>query len=286
MTNPPASLLSLELIGFARDENPATTGTAFMTYCGVERLCVLQICQGRDTMEKLSIEMFIGGGSDVETKQYQVLHSLKEYYNELSHNRLYPAFKELVDVTSTLESLVEQKGGLDESFPQQLRGVDLGHHHLIYDSLTPADPDFQRVFDLIAWALPLLKKAVDEGIGIYHFVDEHITIEEVGLMPVYKQEGYWAVPDTKGRKLYLLRYEVSLFSSSTERYRQLKTKVLETIELSLLRKTPEELKLDVIGKYPDLPNPAMYLCETDLDFPYESTILPIAKRKLMTQLYS
>jgi hypothetical protein len=30
----------------------------------------------------------------------------------------------------------------------------------------------------------------------------------------------------------------------------------------------------------------MYMCETDIDFPYESTILPIAKRKLMAQLYS
>ena len=78
----------------------------------------------------------------------------------------------------------------------------------------------------------------------------------------------------------------SLFSSSTERYRQLKTKTLETIEFDTLHKTPESLKLELMERYHDLPNPAMYMCETDLDFPYEPTILPIAKRKFMAQLYS
>lgn len=237
-------------------------------------------------MQKLSLETFIGGGQDIESRQYHVLHCLKEYYAEFSHNRLYPAFKELVDVTTTLEGLVEKKEGMEGSFPQHLTGIDLQHQQLIYDSATDGDSEFQRAMDLIVWSLPHLKKAIDEAINIYHFVDEHLAIEEVGIMPVYKQEGYWAVPDTKSRRLYLLRYEVSLFSSSTERYRQLKTKVLETIELEAVRKAPETLKLEVLQRYHDLPNPAMYMCETDIDFPYESTILPIAKRKLMAQLYS
>ena len=237
-------------------------------------------------MEKLSVEMFVGSGRDFETNQYHVLHCLQGYYDEFSHNRLYPAFKELVDVTVALGGLVERKEGLEESFPQHLTGLDLSSNQLVYESLSPGDPDFQRVIDLIVWALPLLKKAVDEGKDIFHFVEEHIMIEEVGLMPVYKHEGYWAVPDTRKQVLYLLRYEVSLFSSSHERYRQLKTKVLETMGIPPIHKTPEALKLEVIGRYHDLPNPAMYMCETDLDFPYESTILPIAKRKLMAEVYS
>ena len=237
-------------------------------------------------MTKLALEMFIGGSNDFETRQYRVLQCLKEYYTEFAHNRLYPAFKDLVDVTSSLEGLVERKEGMEGSFPQHLTGIDLEHNQLIYESSTSADAEFSRAMDLITWSLPLLKKAIDEAINIYHFVDDHIFLEEVGIMPVYKQEGYWAVPDTKARRLYLLRYEVSLFTSSSERYRQLKTKVLETIELPHVGKAPETLKLEVMQKYHDLPNPAMYMCETDLDFPYESTILPIAKRKLMAQLYS
>ncbi|MEK9135766.1 MAG: hypothetical protein AAB393_01480 [Bacteroidota bacterium] len=235
-------------------------------------------------MEKLTIDTFIGGAQDIETKQYRVLHCLKGYYDEFSHNRLYPGFKDLIDVTSTVETLVQQKEGMEGSFPQQLTGVDIEHQKLIYDSAVPDTAGFERAVELMLWALPHLKKALNEAISIYHFVDEHIVIEEVGILPVYRYEGYWTVPDTKSRRLYLLRYEVSLFSSASERYRQLKTTVLESMELSDIHKSPETLKLEVIEKYHDLPNPAMYVCETDLDFPYEATLLPIAKRKLMTQL--
>lgn len=237
-------------------------------------------------MQKLSLELFIGGARDIETRQYEVLNCLKGYYAEFSHNRLYPSFKELIDVTSTLEGLVGKKEYLEGTFPQHFIGVDIEHQQLIFERTSEHDPEFQRAMDLIVWSLPHLRKAIDEAINIYHFVDDHIVIEEVGIMPVYKDEGYWAVPDAKTRRLFLLRYEVSLFSSSAERYRQLKTTLLETIKMTSLHKTPEAFKLEVIEKYQDLPNPAMYMCETDLDFPYESTILPIAKRKLMLQLYS
>jgi hypothetical protein len=37
-------------------------------------------------------------------------------------------------------------------------------------------------------------------------------------------------------------------------------------------------------KYHDLPNPATYRCEVDIDFPYQDTVLPVAKRKLMAHL--
>ena len=242
--------------------------------------------QVRCEMQRLSLELFISGGRDIETRQYQVLNCLKEYYTEFSHNRLYPAFKELIDVTSTLEGVVGKKENLEGTFPQHFIGVDIEHQQLIFERPSEHDPEFQRAIDLIVWSLPHLKKAIEEAINIYHFVDDHIVIEEVGIMPVYKEEGYWTVPDTRTQRLFLLRYEVSLFSSSAERYRQLKTTVLETIRMTSLRKTPEAFKLDVIERYHDLPNPAMYMCETDLDFPYESTILPIAKRKLMSQLYS
>jgi hypothetical protein len=55
------------------------------------------------------------------------------------------------------------------------------------------------------------------------------------------------------------------------------------MDLPRIQKSPEVIKLEVMRRYHDLPNPAMYMCETDLDFPYESTVLPIAKRKFMAQ---
>jgi hypothetical protein len=44
------------------------------------------------------------------------------------------------------------------------------------------------------------------------------------------------------------------------------------------------LKLGLINKFPDLPNPVLYKIETDIDFPFIETVLPVAKRKLIQQL--
>ena len=35
-----------------------------------------------------------------------------------------------------------------------------------------------------------------------------------------------------------------------------------------------------------MPNPATFLMDTELDFPFDTTILPVAKRKLMRHLIS
>ena len=119
---------------------------------------------------------------------------------------------------------------------------------------------------------------------IYNFVEEHISIEEVGIMPMYREEGYWFVPDAKRSRLNLFRYEVSLFTAVDERFRTLKTRLLESLEEDSIKRPPEDIKLELVHRYRELPNPATYMCESDLDFPYDQTMLPVAKRKLMKHL--
>jgi exonuclease V gamma subunit len=48
--------------------------------------------------------------------------------------------------------------------------------------------------------------------------------------------------------------------------------------------SPQAIKLDLVEERRDLPNPATYFFETQLDFPFEETMLPVAKRKLMRYL--
>ena len=47
---------------------------------------------------------------------------------------------------------------------------------------------------------------------------------------------------------------------------------------------PEALKIDLIKEFPELPNPATYSFNIEVDFPFNETILPIAKRKLIRRL--
>jgi len=235
-------------------------------------------------MNKLTLDTFIAAVQDFEANQYRVLHSLRTYYNEFSRNRLYPALSELIDLASALEGLLREKTNLQNRLLRQLKKVDIKNKHLVYEPLKTESADIERVIDLIAWALPYIKRTIEEGTSIYDFVDENISIEEVGILPMYLEEGYCFIPENRASLLHVLRYEVSLFTSENERFRTLKARVLQSIPQSLVRQSPESIKLTLIKQYQDLPNPATYACETDLDFPFTETILPVAKRKLMARV--
>jgi hypothetical protein len=50
--------------------------------------------------------------------------------------------------------------------------------------------------------------------------------------------------------------------------------------------TYENLKSELIKNRSDIPNPAVYSIETELSFPVEETLLPIAKRSLVKYISS
>jgi hypothetical protein len=234
----------------------------------------------------LRLETFLTAAGDVEKRQYLILSGLKTYKEEFSRNRLYPSLGELADLYAALQNLTGERDDIQHSLPQELKDVDLQNQQLIYEPSDETDQNIDEILDLVLWALPLVKNTLEEGTHIYNFVEDHILISEVGIIPIYREEGYWFVPDGREHLLHLFRYEISLYSSANERYRTLKTRMLEAVRLEDAGCSPETIKWMLMRKYRDLPNPATFMCETQLDFPYTETILPIAKRKLMTHLLS
>ncbi|MBI3004480.1 MAG: hypothetical protein HYY49_03595 [Ignavibacteriales bacterium] len=235
-------------------------------------------------LNRLTLESFISTGSDLEASQYRILNALKSHYEEFSRNRLYPALSDLIELALTLEGLLKEKSDLHHRLPQHLKKIDLTNKRLIYEPLNIAGPDIERMTELMSWALPQIRKAIEEGMRIFDFVDERISLSEVGILPMYQQEGYAFVPENKESLLHLLRYEVSLYTSGKERYRTIKTRFVKSVRQFAVRLSPESIKLEVIQEHKDLPNPATFVFETDLEFPYAETILPIAKRKLMMRV--
>jgi len=237
-------------------------------------------------MEKLTLESILAGPTDAELNQYRILQALKERREQFSRNRLYPWLAELVSFVGELEDLQSSRDGMARKLPQRLKDIDPDHVHLVYEPAGGDTPEFTKIMELVAWVLPLVRRLVEEGAGLYDFVEKHINIEEVGIVPSYREEGYWFVPDPKEAVVHILRYEVTIFSDSKEKYRSLKTREMGSVEEGSVRRPPETLKLELIRKYRDLPNPATYISEIDIDFPFVETLLPVAKRKFMAHLCS
>ncbi|MBN8789183.1 MAG: hypothetical protein J0I84_19050, partial [Terrimonas sp.] len=65
-----------------------------------------------------------------------------------------------------------------------------------------------------------------------------------------------------------------------EKYRSIKTSFVAEWQRNFVN-TYENIKTELIRNKTELPNPAVYSIETDLSYPLEETLLPIAKRSLV-----
>lgn len=235
-------------------------------------------------MESLKIENFFSSDKDLEINQYKVLAGLKEYRNEFNKKRIYPALSELINLTTSLEEILKNKNKMKNEFPKQITGFDVENKKIIVKSIQQIPEKVELLFDLIEWALPVIKSTIEEAIVLYEFVEKNIEVGNVGLLPIYKDEGYLIIPNNKESMLEVFRFECSLFTKDSEKFRTLKTTLIDELSKDSLSITPEIVKLVLVEKFRDLPNPATFFCDTDLDFPFEETIFPVAKRKLMKKV--
>ena len=125
-----------------------------------------------------------------------------------------------------------------------------------------------------------MKSAIHSGAEIYEFVEEKIVITPVGIIPLDTQEGYFFLSTGKPNMTKVYHYRLSIFEKHDEKYRSIKTSFLDH-RLRSISSTYEHIKSELIRHRKDLPNPAVYSIETELAFPVDETLLPIAKRSLV-----
>lgn len=234
----------------------------------------------------LNIELFTHLTSDFEACQYRVLAGLKEISQNFKKNKIYPHLSHLIELHRSLSDILNSLRDLRSEFPKRIKKIDFVNQEIEHEVVFVAGEDLSKVEDLIEWGIPLIKERIEEGKAIYEFVDEEIKLEEVGIIPGYTDEGYFFVPDNAESKLLLFQYEVTVFESSNDKYRSLKTAYLKALKQGRAKLSPNVIKLDLINKKRELPNPATYAFDTDLFFPFRETIFPVTKRKLLRQLYN
>lgn len=234
----------------------------------------------------LNIELFTQVQSDFESSQYKILAGLKKISADFQMNKIYPHLSHLVDLYTVLDEILNRLRDLRNNFPKRIKKIDFVNQRIEHEVVFVDGSDLSKVEDLIEWALPHLKAKIEEGKAIYEFVDDEIKLEEVGIVPNYTDEGYFFVPDNEESKLLLFQYEVTVFESSQDKYRSLKTALLKGLAKGEAHRSPNAIKLDLINENRELPNPATFAFQTNLDFPFRETIFPVTKRKLMKQLFN
>ncbi len=234
-------------------------------------------------MDHLKDNWLTDGLIDFEYKKYVLLAYLKRVKESFGRVELYPHLSDLVFHYRNLVSLKENKGLIVSSFPRELSLENLRTLELNYRKIIEDDAVMQEIESIMQFALPQLKNSVEEGSAIYEFVESKCELTAVGVVPLYMQEGYMFITQPPEKETNIYRYQTTVYNQSQEPLRGIITHWVTKTSYSL-NNTYENIKRNLIRQYHDLPNPAAFLIVSQMQFPYQSTLVPVAKRLLIKHL--
>jgi len=231
-------------------------------------------------MKHLSQTWFAEGYIDFELKKYTLLAYLQQINKNFNENKLYPQLSDLIFHYNNIVAFRENKKYLEEHFPKKLTGIQIEKLQVLYEQMI-ADDDLMRELEaIINYSADEMKTTISNGAEIYEFVEENLTITPIGIVPIDIQEGYFFLSSGNARSTHIYQYRLSFFEKHDEKFRSIKTTYVEMMYRSMVN-TYENLKSELIKNRTQIANPAVYSIETELHFPVEETLLPVAKRCLV-----
>lgn len=214
--------------------------------------------------------------TDFEYKQYLLLGYLQKAYSLFDQLKFYPIYDELSGRYYDLLKLNIGKKRLLDSIPKDVLGLDWKRKKLIYESLSEGF-DLHDIDDIVSFSLPRLKTALDTASKKIDEVSTSFSIEPIGVIPLYQDEGYLLMKNSCKSSIIVFQYssipkvcDKENFSNFNYNYSYV-GRYNESIS-----STYTSIKLDLRVKNEQLPSPATYLISTDKELPLRATFLPTA----------
>lgn len=233
-------------------------------------------------MEKLSKEWFLEGLLDFEYKKYVLLAYLQHVSREFAEMRLYPSFADLIDHYNSLTFFRDQQRKLFDQFPKTISLEDFRKLKPVYTTLEE-DPHLAEIESIVDYAIPEIKDSLKSGKEIYDYIEDQLTIEPIGLTPLYKNEGYILLRQESTTFVKAFEYKIVFFENVDANFHGIYLNYLDSYQVGIAN-TYESVKRTLVNTHKRLPNPATWLLYTLFPFPEEASLLPIAKRKMLSYL--
>ncbi len=236
-------------------------------------------------MKELNKNWLTEGLIDFEYKKYLLLAYMQGVREHFSSRKLYPVFSDLLFHYKNLINLKQNKALIYESFPKKLSGADFEKLTLLYREIVKDDKIMQELEEIMEYSIPVFENYLMDGKDLYEEIEFSMSISPVGLFSLNHDSGYlfFYVDNIREAKVY--EYEMTIFESAEEKFRGIHTHYVETVEKGLYN-TFESLKVYLARKYKKMANPATYLVDARVNYPFEETLLPVAKRMLVRYINS
>ena len=233
-------------------------------------------------MTFLSETWFIEGNIDFELKKYTLLAYLQRINKAFNENQLYPQLADLIFHFRNLKTFKDSKQLVKSQFPKKLTGIQLKKIRLIYEEMIADTSLMTEIEDIVQFAMQEMQGTVNNGTEFYDYVENSLSITPVGILPHQNEEGYFFLSDGS-RSIKVYNYKLSIFQRTNDRFRSLKSHFVNEWTRNFVN-TYESIKLELLKARKSMTLPAVYSIETNLAFPVDATLLPVAKRCLVRHL--
>jgi hypothetical protein len=231
-------------------------------------------------MKSLSVNWFIEGSIDFEHKKYLILSYLQDINKHFHKSRLYPDLGDLIFHYNNLLNFKKNKFLMQQAFPQRLTKADIEAVELTYEKMIADNELMQEIEQIISYSIDKIDPAIRVGKEIYDFVESRLDISPVGVVPLIPYYGYFILRNGEDKQNLVYEYQITIFEGKDDKYRGINTQFITDYSANFIN-TPESIKIQLISHRKHLPNPAVYRVESDILFPLEQTLLPVAKQSLV-----
>ena len=231
----------------------------------------------------LSETWFMEGYIDFELQKYRLLAYLKDVKDCFNETKLYPQLAEIVAHYNNLEAFRLNKRLVQDAFPRRMERIDTERLEIVYERMLSDNEIMQELEAITEFALTQMKGTITEGAQIYDFVEKQMVVEPVGIVPLYKNEGYVLLRYGGKKEVRVYNYTITIFEHKDAKYKGIKMDYVDCRQKNLAN-TYEQIKLEIIREMRTLPNPAVYKVEYPMSAPFNETVLPVAKRLLVRHI--
>lgn len=219
---------------------------------------------------------------DFEYKKYMLLGYLKQVKEHFGEQKLYPDLPELIVHYKNLIQLKNNAITLENKFKKSIKSIDFENLKFIYEN-SGEENTLNELKQIIEYSEPLLAKELNKGKSIFDFAEQNILTDHIGILPIYKNEGYFLLHPHQSKTVFVYNYSFSKVTLLQQEVYGLNSNYFSSYTLTL-SKPVDKIKQEIIQANPQLPNPAVYLFKAKAPLPNDETFLPIAKRLLYKNL--
>ncbi|MCI4667859.1 MAG: hypothetical protein MRZ79_06835 [Bacteroidia bacterium] len=234
-------------------------------------------------MNSLNPNWFLEGNLDFEYKKYVLLAYLQKVSQEFAQVKLYPSFSDLIFHYRNLQSFKENKDSISQKFPKELNKEEFKRMKLKMEETVADSEEIEEVDSIVSYAIPQIHHQLKQGKEIYQYIEEHLKIEPVGILPLYKREGYVLLQIPPAKEVDAYEYKIAFFENTDANYYGISFSLIGNFRHSIAN-TYENMKRSLIKDYKKYPNPATFLLLPERIFPAEEALIPVAKRKMLALL--